>query len=146
MKTKTALMLIAKHYARNNRTRYEHQDLLSEAYCRVLEGRRAWPREIPARIFFSGVIRSIASEWKRDLTEEVEVGDEGAEERGTLAKIDVMKIVSLFDDDPIAQKIVIGMMDGARGEELEQANGLSQTEYESKRKKIRRRIDGLLKT
>src|SRR6478609_5773973 len=102
---KTALMLIAKHYARNNRTRYEHQDLLSEAYCRVLEGRRAWPREIPARIFFSGVIRSIASEWKRDLTEEVEVGDEGAEERGTLAKIDVMKIVSLFDDDPIAQKI-----------------------------------------
>ena len=83
-------------------------------------------------------------EWKRDfLNEEVEAGDEGAVERGTLAKIDVTKIIALFDDDPIAQGIVIGMMDGARGEELEQASGLSPTEYESKRKKIRRRIEKL---
>ena len=142
---KTALVLIAKHHARNNRTRYEHQDLISEAYCRVLEGRRAWPRDVPTKIFFSGVIRSIAWEWKRDLlSEEIEVGDEGAEERGTLAKIDAMKIVALFEDDPIAQNIVIGMMDGARGEELEEASGLSQTEYESKRKKIRRRIEKLM--
>jgi hypothetical protein len=46
----------------------------------------------------------------------------------------------LFDDDPIAQKILKGMADGARGKDLQQASGLSPTEYESKRKKIRRRI------
>jgi len=107
-------------------------------------GRRAWPRDVPATVFLGGVIRSIAWEWKRDLlNEEVEAGDEGAVERGTLAKIDVTKIIALFDDDPVAQEIVIGMMDGARGEELEQASGLSPTEYESKRKKIRRRIEKL---
>ena len=140
----TALILIAKHHARNNRTRYEYEDLVHEAICRVLDGRRAWPRDVPATVFLGGVIRSIAWEWKRDLlNEEVEAGDEGAVERGTLAKIDVKKIIALFDDDPIAQEIVIGMMDGARGEELEQASGLSPTEYESKRKKIRRRIEKL---
>ena len=60
-----------------------------------------------------------------------------------IAKIDALKIVMLFDDDPVAQKIVVGMMEGARGEELEQASGLDKTEYESKRKKIRRRIEKL---
>jgi len=34
-----------------------------------------------------------------------------------------------------------GMADGARGKALQQASGLSPTEYESKRKKIRRRIE-----
>jgi hypothetical protein len=28
------------------------------------------------------------------------------------------KIVALFEDDPIAKKVVMGMMEGARGEEL----------------------------
>lgn len=65
------------------------------------------------------------------------------ESASTLAKIDVMKIIALFDDDPVAQKIVMAMMDGARGEELEQLSGLNSTEYESKRKKIRRRIEKL---
>ena len=67
----------------------------------------------------------------------------GAGGRGTLAKIDVMKIIALFDDDPVAQKIVIAMMDGTGGEELEQLSGLNSTEYETKRKKIRRRIEKL---
>jgi hypothetical protein len=57
--------------------------------------------------------------------------------------IEVKRIMSLIDDDPIAQKIVVGMMEGARGEELQQASGLSPTEYESKRRKIRRRIEKL---
>jgi hypothetical protein len=97
-------------------------------------------------VFLGGVIRSIAWKWKSksDLpSEEIDTGDEGAGERGTLAKIDVMKIIALFEDDPVTQKIVMAMMDGARGEELEQLSGLNSTEYESKRKKIRRRIEKL---
>jgi hypothetical protein len=88
------------------------------------------------------VIRSIASEWKRDLVNEaVDVGDEGAAERGALAKLEVLQIIALFDDDVIAKKIVVGMMEGARGEELLRLSGLTPTEYESKRKKISRRIE-----
>jgi hypothetical protein len=139
---KTAIVKIAKLYAR--KTSYGHEDLLQEAYCRVLDGRRGWARGVPAVLFFHGVIRSIAWEWKAEFTsEDIDIGDEGAVERGTLAKIDVMKILALFDDDPAARKIVLGMMDGARGEELQESSGLNPTEYESKRKKIRRRIEKL---
>jgi hypothetical protein len=110
----------------------------------------AAPRGLEKIRFLAGVIKSIAGDRKRalsrnvSLNEEMEVGDEGAEERRIMAKIDLQRIVtSYFEDDPIAQKIFLGMADGARGEDLEEASGLSPTEYESKRKKIRRRIEKL---
>jgi hypothetical protein len=140
---KATLVKIARFYAR--RTPYEYEDLIHEAYCRVLDSeRRTWRRGVPALLFLAGVVRSIASEWKSEiLNEEVGVGDVGASARGVMAKMDAVKIVALFDDDPVAQALVVGMMEGARGEELEQSSGLNRTEYESKRKKIRRRIEKL---
>jgi hypothetical protein len=39
--------------------------------------------------------------------------------------------------------IVRGMMEGARGQELQELSGLDGTDYESKRTKIRRRIEKL---
>ena len=139
---KIAIVKIARLYAR--RTRYEYEDLLQEAYSRALDGRRAWTRGVPAVQFFGGIIRSLAWEWKNEfVNEEIDLDDEGAQERGTIAKIDLMKIMALFDDDPIAQRILEGMMEGVKGEELQELNGLSQTEYENKRKKIRRRLEKL---
>jgi hypothetical protein len=140
---KTALIKMARLYAR--KTPYDHEDLVQEAITRVLDRRRLWPVGVSATLFLGGVIRSIAWEWKNELHgEDTDVGDEGVQERGTIARIDIGRIIALFDDDPVAQKIVIGMMDGARGEELQEASGLDQTEYESKRKKIRRRIEKLM--
>jgi RNA polymerase sigma-70 factor (ECF subfamily) len=142
---KTALMRIARLYAR--RTQYAHDDLVQEAVCRVLEGRRSWPREISGKVFLCGVMRSIAWEWKDELLDtERDAGDEGAEERGTNARLDAKMIVGQFNDDPIAQRIVVGMMEGMRGDELEEASGLTETDYQSKRKKIRRRLEKLMTT
>ncbi len=139
---KTRLARIAKLYART--TSYGHEDLIHEAYVRILDRRREWPRGVTAVPFFAGVMRSIAWEWKADAQSELlDLGDQGAQERGTAAKIDLVKIAALFEDDPAAQKMVAAMMDGARGEELQEACGLNQTDYESKRKKIRRRIEKL---
>ena len=140
---KTALIKVARLYAR--KTPYDHEDLVQEALTRVLDHRRLWPVGMSATLFLGGVIRSIAWEWKHEFHgEETDVGDEGVQERGTIARIDIRKIIALFDDDPVAQKIVMGMMDGARGEELLEASGLDPTDYESKRKKIRRRIEKLM--
>jgi DNA-directed RNA polymerase specialized sigma24 family protein len=140
---KTALIKAARLYAR--KTPYDHEDLVQEALTRVLDHRRLWPVGVSATLFLGGVIRSIAWEWKHELRgEETDVGDEGVQERGTIARIDIGKIIALFNDDPVAQKIVMGMMDGARGEELQETSGLDQIEYESKRKKIRRRIEKLM--
>jgi hypothetical protein len=139
---KTALMKIARLYAR--KTPYDHEDLLQEALCRVLAGARAWPRQVAALPFLWGVVRSIAWEWKTELIERgPEAADPQGEERRAIAGLDVEKILALFDDDPVAQVIVRGMMDGARGQELQEMSGLDKTDYESKRTKIRRRIEKL---
>ena len=63
------------------------------------------------------------------------------EERNANAAIDAAKIVALFDDDPVARNMVAAMMDGARGEELQAISRLGKVAYESKRTKIRRRVE-----
>ncbi|HUI98361.1 MAG TPA: hypothetical protein VLX44_21605 [Xanthobacteraceae bacterium] len=139
---KTALMKIARLYAR--KTPYDHEDLLQEALCRVLAGTRAWPRHVAAVAFLWGVVRSIASEWKAQALERApDAVDPDGEERRAIARFDVAKIVGLFADDPPAQAIVRGMLDGARGADLQALSGLGKIDYESKRTKIRRRLEKL---
>ena len=139
---KTAVMKIARVYAK--KTPYSHEDLFQEAVCRVLSGARAWPRHLPALPFLVGVVRSIAWEWRCDPSIDVaQAVDPHSGETRANAVIDVSRVVDLFTDDPVAQAIVVGMMQGARGQELQQLSGLSKTDYESKRTKIRRRIEKL---
>ena len=155
---RTKLIKTASYYAWKGRISFEEPDeLFHEAICRVLAGKREWPRDLEKLRFLAGVIKSIAGDRKRVLRqtvlldEEREVREarrglmdyEGTEARAIRAKLDVKRIMTLFDDDPIAQKILKAMADGTRGEDLEQASGLSSTEYESKRRKIRRRIEKL---
>jgi hypothetical protein len=95
-------------------------------------------------VILVGVMRSIAWEWKSEAHDSVvEAPDPRCGESPIMASIDSGKIVAMFADDPVAQKIVLGMMEGARGEELQWPSGLDKIEYESKRKKIRRRIEKL---
>jgi DNA-directed RNA polymerase specialized sigma24 family protein len=137
---KIALHKIARLHAK--KTPYDHEDLLQEALCRVLCGKRAWPRELAALPFLCGVVRSISWEWRREIPDTLpEGGDPEGEERRAIASLDVAKILALFDDDPAAQIIVRGMMEGARGQELQDLSGLDKTDYESKRTKIRRRVE-----
>ena len=49
-------------------------------------------------------------------------------------------ILCLFDDDQIARNMFLGMVAGLRGEELREQTGLEQKEFDSKLRKIRRRI------
>jgi RNA polymerase sigma-70 factor (ECF subfamily) len=141
---KTAIMKDARIYAR--KTPYDHEDLSQEALVRLLGGKRAWPRNVPVREFFRGVLRSIAWEWRiKALTAALEgqdVADDLIVAPETL--IFLKAVIRSFDDDPVAQKILITMIEGVRGRELQELSGLSETEYESKRKKIRRRIEKLL--
>ena len=50
-------------------------------------------------------------------------------------------ILCLFDDDQIARNMFLGMVAGLRGEELREQTGLEQKEFDSKLRKIRRRIE-----
>jgi DNA-directed RNA polymerase specialized sigma24 family protein len=59
---KTALIRVARAYAR--KTSYGHEDLIQEAYMRVLDGKRGWPKNVAAVPFLCGVMRSIAWDWR----------------------------------------------------------------------------------
>jgi DNA-directed RNA polymerase specialized sigma24 family protein len=137
---KIALIKIAKTFAK--KTDYGHEDLIQEAYVRALSGKRQWPRSVAVVPFLCGVMRSIAWDWR---TESHDVRDDieaiGYEDHTAAVRIDSQKIIEIFNDDPVAQKIISAMIEGARGEELRGISGLTQTEYESKRTKIRRRLE-----
>jgi len=139
----TALLKIARAYARTRRTRYDYQDLFHEAIARILEGKRNWPTKVPFVPFVAGVMRAIAWEWRAETIKERSGEAAVSEEGSVIARIDTGKFLALFEDDAVAREIVVGIMEGARGEELWQSSGLSKTEYESKRRKIRRRIEKL---
>jgi DNA-directed RNA polymerase specialized sigma24 family protein len=135
-------MKLARIYAR--KTSYGHEDLFQEAYTRILGGDRTWPRHVEVVAFFHGVIRSVAWDWRRKgSTEEVDESTLGSENHPEAARLDIQKVIEIFKDDPIAQKVLIGIAKGLRGEELRKISGLKQTDYETIRTKIRRRLDKL---
>jgi hypothetical protein len=101
----TALIKVARLYAR--KTPYDHQDLVQEAFARILSGRRVWPREAKVAFFPSGVIRSIAWEWRREYPLEVtETTDVAVQEQNSNAAIDAAKIV--FSNLPIVLVFALG--------------------------------------
>jgi hypothetical protein len=143
---RTKLTKVAAAYAR--RTPYGYEDLLQEMKLRVLAGARVWRRGVDRVGFLAGVMRSIAWEWKERSPDWMPNGpDIEAEERRAIARLDLLKTIavykSLFKDDPVAQKMIVAIIDGIKGEELRILSGLSKTEYDSKRTKIRRRLENL---
>ena len=49
-------------------------------------------------------------------------------------------IGNLFAQDPVALQIISGLGDGLRAEEIRQALGMSKTDYDSARKRMRRAL------
>jgi DNA-directed RNA polymerase specialized sigma24 family protein len=157
---KAIVVKFARKHQEKTGAVYSAGDLIQETYTRALEGRRKWTRGVPAEIFLGGTIRSIADEWSggaarrkdgaerpfrvRPIEEGEDFGDGGAEARGVDARIDLPRIFRLFDDDPIAQKMIRAMMDGLQGDDIENACGIYGNAYEAKRKKIRRRLQSFM--
>jgi len=129
-------------------------DLLQEAFARVLNGSRHCPPGVPVDVFMTGVMRSIRAEyWRRKGLLESSLALrhlEGLEmapdpERLVLAQQELEAIGELFADDPVATQIIRGLGDGLSAEEIRTKYGLSSTEYDSARKRMRRALvrDGI---
>ena len=54
-------------------------------------------------------------------------------------------ILDLFGDDEEAQLIILGIFSDLEGQDLRKETGLTQTEFNSKRRKIRRRVEKAMK-
>ena len=136
------------------------RDLLQEALTRALDGSRTCPANVQVIRFLAEAMRSIASDTAEAIRRQPEFqavplhADDGspldvpdreptAEERliGLReAKRISTEVLELFGDDPIAEIMVVGIMEEMDGEELRALTELDKTAFASKRRLIRRRI------
>ncbi|UHC14683.1 sigma-70 family RNA polymerase sigma factor [Methylobacterium currus] len=122
-------------------------DILHEAIVRALDGTRRWPPEVPILVFLAGCMRSIEHDLRRRLAQEQawrahDPADcEGTDlERAIAAAQALGAIVSLFSGDETVLWIIEGLGHGRSAAEIRARHGLSQTDYDSARKRLRRAL------
>jgi DNA-directed RNA polymerase specialized sigma24 family protein len=134
-------------------------DLLQEAFTRVLVGSRRQPEGVTMVAFLEGVMRSLKSEhWRRvfagsngrralridqanDESRDVELHDPApGPERSLSARQELTAIERLFADDPVALRIIAGLGEGLSAEQIRVATGISKTDYDSARRRMRRTL------
>jgi len=142
-------------------TGMEPNDLLQEALFRALKekGGRNCPCNVNPAIFLGNVMRSIATHARLDWAREVPACTTGEDESGpientpdsapspeeaTIAHLDYGRIIDrleeMFRDDPKAQAIIIGDMEGWTPDEIREMEPMSTKEYDTARKRVRRSL------
>lgn len=149
------LKTIARLHARGLPPDMGWEDLLQEALTRVLTGARRVPERIAPVAFIAGVMRSLRSEhWRR--AGEVRVRYAASDyrayrmrepalketapdpERSAIAIEELEAIERLFADDPAVLGIIHALGEGLTAEQIRATLGLSRTDYDSARKRLRR--------
>jgi DNA-directed RNA polymerase specialized sigma24 family protein len=153
------LKAIARVYARGLPPEVTWEDLLQEALTRIIVGSRRRPEGVTMVAFVAGILRSLRAEhWRRATREsgsddilriDHEHDDSRAlalsdptpgPERALSARQELIAIRQLFADDPTASTIIEGLGEGLSAEQIRRATGLSKTDYDSARKRIRRAL------
>ncbi|KMO34899.1 hypothetical protein VQ03_22820 [Methylobacterium tarhaniae] len=125
----------------------EWPDILHEAIVRALDGTRRWPPGVPILVFLAGCMRSIEHDLRRRLAQERAWREqdptdrEGADpERAVAAAQALGAIVALFSGDETVLRIIEGMSYGCSAAEIRARHGLSRTDYDTARKRLRRAL------
>lgn len=139
---------LARNWARGLRG-HDADDMLNEAFDRVLSGRRSWPSDVPTPAFFSGVMRSIASQWRREGARLplIEDGEEGATENiagGLSPDLELNDLISrmrhALAGDPEARETLEHILADSDRDEAQCASGLNATRYETARRRMLRHM------
>lgn len=130
------------------------QDLLHDAVQRALDGTRRWPAGVPFAVFLREVIRSLASEaWRLQARERshradglgadalANVPDHASDPEETALARDLAALLErLFEGDRVALGILASVAEGLSPAEIQVRLKIGPTEYDSARRRIRRRI------
>lgn len=133
----------------------EPEDLIHEAFARVLKGRRRWPRKVPFLNFSCGVIKSIA--WEKWVEENRNVPESElppdfianhidpspGPEHMIVTKETLEDILWLFGDDKIALAILEKRLMGYSPEEFKKELGITENQYNAALKRIRLKLPKL---
>jgi len=127
-------------------------DVLNEAIVRVLDGSRPWPAGVPLLAFLSGIMRSICDDhWRRlrreALTRRGDVADLAATaedapgpERTLAAAQALGEIDRLFAGDLQVLKIIAGLSEGLTASEICRLYEMTERDYDTARKRMRRAL------
>jgi RNA polymerase sigma-70 factor (ECF subfamily) len=131
-------------------------DVMQEAITRALDGSRKWPPSVPILSFLSGVMRSICDDhWRFEMREarviarDADVADVGGAhvgaaspdpERVVAAAQALSDIYQLFASDNAALKVITALADGLTAAEICEAYGMTEREYDTTRKRMRRAL------
>ena len=141
-------------------TGMQGDDLLNEAILRTLEEHgRNCPANVPVAVYLDNAMRSIANGEREKYARRMPVGD-GHDEKSAVGKLPdgnpspadtaldrielervVDRIQEIFADDPQAQAIVIGDMEGWSSEEIKEMEPMDNRQYASARRRVRRALD-----
>jgi DNA-directed RNA polymerase specialized sigma24 family protein len=138
------LSALARAWATGLR-QHDADDLLNEALDRVLSGRRPWPTDLPLPAFLSQVMRSIASQWRRENRREPLKEDETSKvfeeeshnpsacyERNDL----ISRMRQALDNDPSALGVFDHILLDSDREDAQAALGLNATQYDTARRRM----------
>ena len=151
------LKSIARLYVRGLPPEIAWDDLLQEALTRVISGSRRRPEGVTTVAFVAGILRSLRAEYWRRVTREsgghgklridrendeslaLDLPDPAAgPERALSARQELDAIKQLFAADPVALKIIDGLGEGLSADQIRRSTGLSKTDYDSARRRMRR--------
>ncbi len=128
-------------------------DLLHEALARALDGSRQWPTGVPLLAFLAGVMRSICDEiWRRRRREAEliafgrdaearcqDVPCPAADQERVLAASEALTaLYRLFAGDAVVLSILSGLANGLSAADIRTAHGISEVDYDSARRRMRR--------
>lgn len=128
------------------------QELLHEAVLRALDGSRSWPPGVSLVAFLAGIMRSLRSDhWRRhragsallpvQAADAADPPSEAPDPERIVAAVQALAAIDrLFADDPAALAVILGLSQGLSAKEIRRRAGLSETEYDSTRKRMRRAL------
>lgn len=138
-------------------------ELINESFIRIADGRRRWPRSVEFLAFVGGVMKSLATDGdlipeerklvrlKQGLTvvkaEElmmVAANDDSADLTRKEQLEDAMsKLQAHFAGDGEMEMLLMGIEDGLRGKDLQEAVGVDAKRLEALRTRMNRQIEKL---
>lgn len=141
----------------------EPDDFLQEALARAMSGVRKCPADQDIVEFLTGVMKSLAGDanrswWKKNVvaTDDFQVSQQACGDRkepirggvghehgvdGVYATQVLQKLDSIFKDDEEGAMLLMAKIEGDSAQEIQEALKLSQTEYATILRRIRRRVD-----
>jgi DNA-directed RNA polymerase specialized sigma24 family protein len=126
----------------------DSDDLLNEAFDRILSGHRRWPAHIPLASFVHQVMRSISAQWRREAVREPLLADLDAmppethasphEDHDTMDLFARMRRVLVAD--PAALGVLEHILADSDRDEARAILRMSVTEYDTARRRMTRQL------